>query len=134
MHTQVLKTNLNFSLLFKAWVPHSFPSDRNSHLLCSAFGMFGSQMKGHQSLERPLPSADIAEHRASYISALLGLCLQSETNQSWDASQQEQRPAGNTSTYLRTAQLNGSETFTYQQDDSFKDEFWIYAHIQELKA
>lgn len=47
-------------------------------ILCSAFGMFGSQMKGHQSLVRPLPSADIAEHRASYTSALLGLCLQSE--------------------------------------------------------
>ena len=23
---------------------------------------------------------------------------------------------------------------TYQQDDSFKDEFRIYAHVQELKA
>lgn len=49
-----------------------------AHLLCSAFGMFGSQMKGHQSLVRPLPSADIAEHRVSYTSALLGLCLQSK--------------------------------------------------------
>lgn len=35
-------------------------------------------MTSHQSLVRPLPSADIAEHRASYTSALLGLCLQSE--------------------------------------------------------
>jgi hypothetical protein len=33
---------------------------------------------GHQSLVRPLPSADIAEHRASYTLALLVLCLQSE--------------------------------------------------------
>lgn len=56
------------------------PAQREQpHLLCSAFGMFGSQMKGHQSLVRPLPSADIAEHRASYTSALLGLCLQSES-------------------------------------------------------
>lgn len=47
------------------------------HSLCSAFGMIGSQMTSHQSLVRPLPSADIAEHRASYTSALLGLCLQS---------------------------------------------------------
>lgn len=51
------------------------------HLLCSAFGSTGSQMKGHQSLVRPLPSADIAEHRVSYTSALLGLCLQSESDE-----------------------------------------------------
>lgn len=49
-----------------------------SHSLCSAFGMIGSQMTSHQSLVRPLPNADIAEHRVSYTSALLGLCLQSE--------------------------------------------------------
>lgn len=47
------------------------------HALCSAFGRFGSRSKGHQSLGRPLPSADIAEHRASYTWALLGLCPQS---------------------------------------------------------
>lgn len=52
-----------------------------AHLLCSAFGMFGSRMKSHQSLVRPLPSADIAEHRASYTSALLGLCLQSKAEE-----------------------------------------------------
>lgn len=54
------------------------------HSLCSAFGMIGSQMTSHQSLVRPLPSADIAEHRASYTWALLGLCLQSEGEEGGD--------------------------------------------------
>ena len=46
-------------------------------LPCSAFVMFESQVKGHQSLVHLLPSADIAEHIASYTWALQGLCLQS---------------------------------------------------------
>lgn len=64
------------------------------HSLCSAFGMIGSHMTSHQSLVRPLPSADIAEHRASYTSALLGLCLQSERE--WGGKGEGERERGRT--------------------------------------
>lgn len=114
------------------------------HLLCSAFGMFGSQMKGHQSLVRPLPSADIAGHRASYTWALLGLCLQSGPQR---GGGERERERGNHSGHQKEqrgekmdehiwdfAEDPRVRMFPYQQDDSFKDEFGVYAHVQELKA
>lgn len=50
-------------------------------------------MKSYQSLVHPLPSADIAEHRASYISALLGLCLQSKQSEKEKAEMRGLREA-----------------------------------------
>jgi hypothetical protein len=49
-------------------------------LRCFVFVTFGSLAMGRQSLVRPLPSADIAEHKASYTWALRGLCQQSVWN------------------------------------------------------
>lgn len=96
------------------------------HSLCSAFGMIGSQMTSHQSLVRPLPNADIAEHRVSYTLALLGLCLQSE--------QGEEKRGGGVLSHCGPACQDGKTKSSWtkdnnrgeqahQQDDSFKDEF-----------
>lgn len=63
-------------------------------------------------MARPLPSADIAEHRASYTWALQGLCPQSRGENGSVSSPERQ-----------VIKLRLKDLSPYQQDDSFKDEF-----------
>lgn len=45
-----------------------------------------------------------------------------------------EQPAKNGWIDFHLAEYQRIKMYAYQQDDSFKDEFWIYAHVQELKA
>lgn len=65
-------------------------------------------------MARPLPSADIAEHRASYTWALQGLCPQSRVGE-------RETGRGSVSSHRQQAITAGLKP--HQQDDSFKDEF-----------
>lgn len=86
-----------------------------SYLQCSAFVMTGFQI-GYQSLEHPLPDADIAEHIASYTWALRGLCLRSKNSKGLPIRTTDKR-----SEHGCRTRRNGQK-HSHQQDNSFEDE------------